>query len=148
VRGSTLIAVLLLMALLLTLGMAMVNQSASAVQASTYRARAAAASALAWAGLNEARAKLGRDVFFPPRGGDGQQVFAYSEIMTDLAGRRVGSYTVRVDTRFAVAPGRLVRLESEGLLGDPARPLARRRLRLDLDRENFKVLRFLDEGCP
>lgn len=133
-KGSVLVFVLLLTTLMFLLAMAMANQSQGEVKASLGAARAAEARALAFAGLSDARAKLARDLRFPPPGADDQAVYAYSEDVSDLDGGRViGSYNVTVDRRYEGAPYFMVRLRSEGVLGLRTRAVARSTVVADLD---------------
>ncbi|MEW6284264.1 MAG: hypothetical protein AB1758_36960 [Candidatus Eremiobacterota bacterium] len=154
-RGGAIVFVLLMTTLFFLLAIAMTSQSQSALKASQGSARAAEARALAWAGLADARGKLARDLRFPPWAED-QRVFTYTEDVADVDSTEiVGSYNVTVDLSWARDPYFVIRLRSEGVLGQRTQPVARRVLVADLDMSDptgnpalFQLLRYQDLGVP
>ncbi len=97
------------------------------------------AQGLAEAGMENARVKLEKDMFFPPLGGYGQTAFAFSEDMTDPANPliTVGSYTVMVDCLKRESPYCVVRLQSVGSAGDRLNPRARYRIYAEIDVSSY-----------
>lgn len=94
----------------------------------------ALAQSLAEGGMEDARVKLEKDMFFPPLTGYGQDTFTYSEDVTDPAtGQPVGGYTVTLDVSQRVAPFCLVRMQSIGAAGLRTNPRARYRIYAELD---------------
>lgn len=148
-RGSVLVFVLLLTTLFFLLGVAMVSQSQGAMKTTQATARAAEARALAWAGLADARGKLARILYYPPPGGDAQDVFAYTEEVRAVDSTTVvGSYNVIVDVRTAKDPYYLLRIRSEGVLGERTRPAARSIVQAEIDARTFELLRLQYRGAP
>ena len=148
-RGSVLIFVLLLTALFFLLGVALISQSQGALKASQSSARAAEARALAWAGLADARGKLSRIFYYPPPGGDDQDLYSYTEDVRAVDSQAVvGSYNVVVDVRTAESPYFLLRIRSEGVLGERTHPAGRSIVTAELDARTFQLLRFQDLGAP
>jgi Tfp pilus assembly protein PilX len=97
-RGSTLLAVLLILVVLLLLGMAFLTQQTHLYGAASQAQSAVAARAIAESGLEDARAKLEKDVGFPPAADPTQETFTYSEVLTDITDTDpVGQYTVTID---------------------------------------------------
>ena len=97
-RGSTLLVVLLILVVLLLLGMAFLTQQTHLYGAANQAQSAVAARAIAESGLEDARAKLEKDVDFPPQADPSQMIFTYSEILTDITDTNpVGQYTVTID---------------------------------------------------
>lgn len=120
--------------MLILLAMGMLGSRGSLYRAARDSARAGQARALARAGLEDARVKLAYDLDFPPPAADDQRVYEYLETMHDPdSGRIVGSFLVRVDTRFRVEPYHLVQVRSVGLVGDRLDPEARATVAATLD---------------
>lgn len=103
--------VLLLMVLLLVLGGGLLSRQVGHRQAAAAEASALRAQGLAEAGLEDFRLKWERDPQFPPPGDDLER-FSYTEA---LGG---GRYEVEVDLRFRLAPTRVLRVTSRGVLGE------------------------------
>ncbi len=97
-RGSTLLVVLLVLVILLILGMAFLTRQTHLHGAANQAQLSVAARAIAESGLEDARAKLEKDVDFPPQADPTQQSFTYSEDLTDITNTDpVGQYTVTID---------------------------------------------------
>lgn len=123
-HGSTLVLVLLLMLLLLVLGMAFMTQQSRLYGAANQAQLAAMARGLAEAGLEDARGKLEKDLLFPPPADPDQQVFTYSEPVTDIGGVTVvGTYSVTIDLRHR-QQNELIAITSVGSAGQE-RPIQR-----------------------
>lgn len=140
-HGFILVVCLLLLSLFLLGGMAMMGQRAAQYRGAAMLQKLARARALAEAGLEDFRVKLQKDQNFPPPGDQHQNLFTYSEIVTDMANNRVGHYTVTVDSRYRTpsqppdpeSPS-VVLATSVGALGsDRLRPEAVYALRLEVD---------------
>lgn len=97
------------------------------------------AQGLAEAGMENARVKLEKDMFFPPLGGYGQYGFCYSEDMTDSANplQVVGSYSVTLDCSKRESPYCVVRVQSVGSAGSRTNPRARYRIYAELDVSSY-----------
>lgn len=118
-RGFLLVMALLLTALLLILGLALMSKRVLQYRGAVEATRAARAGAVAMAGMEEARAKLRNDLFFPVQGAEDQLVFAYAEDFVDVDGQVVGSYVVECDMTWIEPPFSLVRITSTGHIEDP-----------------------------
>lgn len=94
----------------------------------------ALAQSLAEAGMEDARVKLEKDMFFPPLQGFGQNNFIYSEdLMDPETGQLAGSYVVTVDHSLRGSPHCVVRLQSVGTAGPRQNPRARYRIYAEID---------------
>ena len=91
------------------------------------------ARALAEAGLEDARAKLGKDLKFPPLPTVEQPVFSYAEMVYDLDDTPVGRFQIKIDQSLDQAPYFVLRLTSTGLLGASDHPLSQVTLTRTLD---------------
>lgn len=151
-RAFLLVIAMLMTLMLVILGMGFLGRRGPQYAASMAHERGMQARALAEAGLEDARVKLEKDLFFPPPGDSDQFMFSYSEVVRETTGVSsdgvvVGSYTVTIDRRFETAPdppdprwASVYIVESLGSLGeDPLHPLATVRLRMEID---------YDEGRP
>ncbi len=158
-RGSTLVMVLLISLVLLLLGLGFLSKRSSQYAGARAVEDAARARALALAGLEGARARLSRDLAFPPPGDVDQLVFEYSENVFDRDGvTPVGAYVVRVDSTYAGEPTWLLRIRSTGLVGSAEHPRARRQLTAEVDLSPtvrggtavnpsfFKIINWVDQG--
>lgn len=134
-RGFLLVFGLLVLILLFTLGLGFLGKQVDTYRAAEQAANSTLAYECAWAGLEEARVKIMKDRNFPPVGDEEQLVFAYSEVLMDLAETTpVGSYRVLVDSRWLEPPFEILRLEVVGSAGDPTDPAtARRKLSVEVD---------------
>ena len=121
-RGSSLIAVLMLITLLLILGIGLLSQKTSQYDAAARRLEASQARQLAQAGLTDCRLKLAKDLTFPPLSGKSNDNFTYTEDLTDLDGNSLGSYSVTVDFALDKAPYFICQVRSQGWLGERAAP--------------------------
>ncbi len=82
---------LLLSVRLVIVGLAYLGTRAQLYRSATRSVAAAQAQALAWAGLEDAKAKLHKIYSFPPAGALGQETYTYFEEVTDSDGQLVGS---------------------------------------------------------
>ncbi len=137
IKGALLPIVLLVSALLLVVGLAYLGTRARLYQSATQSVAAAQARGLALAGLEDARAKLSKDLTFPPAGALGQEIFTYSEDVTDSTGELLGTYTVTVDMTHRAPPYQVVGVTSVGRVGPRGRPVAERVLKAEWDGAPF-----------
>lgn len=151
-RGSALIAVLLLLVVLLILGMAFLTQQSLFYRASSEAQLSVAARAIAEAGLEDARGKLEKDLDFPPEADPDQKIFTYSEVLTDITdSREIGQYAVTVDFTNKEKNG-IIAVTSVGTL--TGKNNARRILYIELDVSGdiltnpnfFRIAQFEDRG--
>lgn len=157
-----LVTALLLCTIVLLLGMGFLGSRAGQYHSTVQTALAARARWVARAGLEDARAKLQRDIHFPPHPSQMQPVFSYSEDLYDLSTppRYMGSYDVRVDSSHDVANVRVLVITSRGQVrasgqGPGGPPLACHSYRACIDVtpssydqvRYFPLLRFDDLGA-
>ncbi len=119
-KGSTVIMVLLVLVILLILGMAFLTQQTHLRGAARLAQSSVAARAIAEAGLEDARGKLEKDVDFPPPSDPTQQIFTFSEILTDHDNDPVGQYTVTID-HSKTERNKVITVTSVGSLADDPR---------------------------
>lgn len=122
-RGFALIASLLLCVILFALGTGLLSKQSAQYEAAQRLSRMAGARALAQAGLEDALAKLRRDPEFPPLTSEDQQEFSYTEELAPA-----GSYHVDIQRALHLKPWRILRITSQGRVGN-----ARYNLRGELD---------------
>lgn len=132
-RGSSLIAVLMLITLLFILGIGLLMQKSTQYDESTRQLEAAQARQLAQAGLVDCGLKLAKDRTFPPILGNGNAQFSYSEEVTNLDGVAVGSYTVNVNATLNESPYWIIQVKSEGWLGERDHPRGRYLIYAEMD---------------
>lgn len=133
-KGFVLAACLLLTVVLFVMGAGLLGSRGGQYRAAVEAAEASRARALAEAGLEDARAKLEKDLSFPPPGGQDQKQFSYTEFVTDFGSTEpLGGYVVTVDTRMASKPYQVIRVTSLGFLGAAQAPLATRRISVEVD---------------
>ena len=161
-RGFALILVLLLIILLLTIGMAFMGKRSPQYDAAYQAALQVQARALAEAGLEDAHQKLMKDLNFPPLGDRDQNVFSYSEQVTEVgSGAVVGYYFVTLDlswSRRTATPTEsfpsIITVTSQGILGeDMTKPAASSRMKMEIEIDTSQVPRtpmritdWLEEG--
>lgn len=157
-RGFLLVSVLLITLILLTLGLTFLGKKAIQYRRAGLYEQAAIARSLAESGLEDALAKLRRDLEFPPLSKD-QEAFSYSETVK-VGSDRIGSYQVTLDGARRFPPYQIWIITSQGESGgDATSPLAKRALRIEFDvslqmRDDdsvvnpyyFKVINFEDLG--
>ncbi len=132
--GSTLLAAVLVTALMLVMGLAFLGKRALQYQTTERSLAAAQARALAQAGLEDVRVKLLKDYQFPPRNGDEQTLFVYTEPLTELGSARpLGHYTVAIDRTFSREPYGILRITVTGHLGPKDDPVARSQIYAEYD---------------
>lgn len=159
-QGSLIVAALLLFSILLALGLGLMTSQAARMKAAQSQTDAIQAKSLALSAWADARAKLGKDLFFPPRT-EGQGYFSYGEDVYDSAGELYGSYSVVVDTRY-IKHGRdagtntssdslgniplgyylITCVGKVGRRGDA--PSGERTLYFEVDAQSFRVIRVHD----
>lgn len=132
-RGFLLVLSLLLVTLMLIMGLAFLNRGANQYRSARQAKSAAQARALAWVGLEQTRAKLDKDLNFPPRLGDDQQFMSLEENVTDLDGSPLGSVIVVLERAYVEPPYYLLRVRSTGLALDAQNPAARCTLVAEFD---------------
>jgi hypothetical protein len=151
-RGSTLIAVLLLISLLLVGGLGLLGRKALEYDRVAEEATACQALALAQSGLEDALVKFGKDPSFPPLAGADQTRLTYSEDVYRTDGSTlVGRYTVTIDRKLAPAPSYVALITSVGTIGPEASPISRHTVSAELNLKPgeptyFKLLNFQDLG--
>lgn len=132
-RGSALIGVLLVLSLLLVMGLGLLSQRSNLYEEMRRANDAAQARALAQAGMVDAYIKLVKDPSFPQSRPSEDARLTYTETVRDTTGRRVGAYTVVVDTSRRTAPFMVVRVTSTGSLGEGTNPSGRYMIYGELD---------------
>jgi len=133
-RAFTLIAVLLILVILMTLGLGLMSKRAAQYSSAPIAQNAAQALAIAQAGIEDARAKLSKDLDFPPAAAVQQTTFSYVENLYDVDGvTSVGSYQITVDTSLKKPSTSIIQVQSIGVLGPSDAPIARRRLHAEFD---------------
>jgi hypothetical protein len=141
-RGFILVLTLMLCTLLMVLGMGLLGSRSAQYRGAAGDLLAAEARALAEAGLEDARVKLDKDLFFPPPTSAEQLEFSYQEaVSAQDDGTVVGFYRVVLDLSRLESPAApdvghpsLYLVTSTGSLGpDPTKPLARVTLRMEVD---------------
>lgn len=133
-RGSALMMVLFLLLVLLILGMALLGKQALNYRSTTQSALALQAQGVAWAGLERCRAKLDKDINFPPRGAEDQVYYSYTETIYDLDGLTpLGDCTVTLDRRWELPPYEVLEIVSEGRVIRAGEVIATRTLQAELD---------------
>jgi hypothetical protein len=104
-RAFLLIMVLFLLIILVVMGFGFLESRVSQYQSTGKAVLTAQTRALAMAGIEDARTKLNLDISFPPPQGVNQNLFTYTEVVTDPVHATVqGSYTVTVDSTNAILP--------------------------------------------
>lgn len=103
-RGFLLILSLLLVTLMLIMGLAFLNRGANQYRGARQAKSTAQARALAWVGLEQTRAKLDKDLNFPPRLGEDQQFLSLEENVTDLDGTPLGTVVVVLERGYVDPP--------------------------------------------
>lgn len=131
--GFLLIFCLLLGALLCILTLGLLSQQQLGRGSARRLGDFMQARCLAEAGLDNARMKLDKDLRFPPRLAPECPVFSFSQACYDLDQRVVGYYKVEIDYRLLAEPYYLLKVRSEGWLGEASQPRASCRLRAELD---------------
>ena len=119
--------------LLLIVGLGFLGQREGQYRAAQEQTYYVQAKALADAGLQDALAKLAKDIEFPPIRSVDQSVFSYSEQMTDSGGQPVGNFRVSVNAKYRDLPYAVLIISSVGTLGDPEEPLARVERSIEVD---------------
>lgn len=156
-KGFLLVTALLIVAVMLLLGAGLLGSQAARYQAVGHQARVVQARALAMSGLEDARIKLEKDLFFPPPPGPGQTTFSYSETVA-LPGNPPfdeGTYAVLIDNSQTIDPNNygVIVVTSLGSLGPSDDPVAQYRIRAELDLRPpdtsptyFRYLRWQDDA--
>ncbi|MFN8609355.1 MAG: hypothetical protein U0931_17585 [Vulcanimicrobiota bacterium] len=133
-RGILLMAVLCLISILLLLCWGELGRQAEQYRAARLVSQSAQARGLALAGLQDFLAKWNRDYDFPPRPPQGAAYFTYLEELDDFQSpEKIGSYRVTVDESYKLAPYKILRVTSEGVVGPSDRPQCLWRIVATLD---------------
>ena len=115
---------LLLAAMLLVFVLGMLSSASPQVEASAKFKYSEQARALAQAGLEDCRAKLFKDLRFPPPPPPGERVFSYSETLLGVDDVPVGQYNLELDQSLDRAPYFVIKIRSTGTIVPQANPLA------------------------
>lgn len=149
-QGFALILALLLTTLLLVLGMAFLSKQSHRYRLARLSADAVIAKNLAYAGMENTRAKIEHDLLFPPPDERYHDEYSYREEVTDLADPRVvGHYDVTIDRRWMDPPFQVIVIISEGR---PVDSFAIYRIRGELDvsdhvsRNRYRFIRWEENG--
>lgn len=146
-----LVTALLLCTVVLLLGMGFLGSRAGQYHSTVQAALAARARAVARAGLEDARAKLQRDIHFPPRPSQAQPVYSYTEDFFDLSTppQYVGTYDVQVDSSHDIPNVRVLVVTSRGQVrgaghGPTSPPLACHSYRvcIDVTPSSYNLVRY------
>jgi hypothetical protein len=111
-----------LLLILLFAGLAFLSSKSSAYRGAAAAGPALIARGLAQAGMEDARVKLQKDLFFPPVVGEHEQnLFSYTENLSASGSSELtGTYTVSIDTRLAAPPYNVIRVTSIGRWAPPS----------------------------
>lgn len=123
-RGSTIVLALLTLTVLLILGLGILGSRSAHLESSVARLRATQARQLALSGLEDVRAKLSHDYFYPPQVTEDQKVFVYSEPVLAADGTMFGLYEIRLDPSLAQDPYFLLQVRSTGFVYDQGKWVA------------------------
>jgi type II secretory pathway pseudopilin PulG len=150
-RAAALVLTLFVVAIIFVAGLGFLSRSAADYQAAARAGSATEALAVAEAGLQDALAKLQRDLQFPPPSSNDQAVYAYQDTLENSGGEVVGSYEVVVDRRAFVLSEEILVIRSTGRLGDPTDPKARRTVEIEIDMNRsratyFQIVSWTDLG--
>lgn len=115
-KGFLLVFALMLTILITVIGFGMLSAFKGNYAASRAALESIQARNLARSGMEDIRAKLSRNPFFPSGVGDEQRVFSFSEVVTDFDGKEIGSYRVSVDRTYRDTH-HVILVESTGIAG-------------------------------
>ncbi|MBX3170724.1 MAG: hypothetical protein KF760_25185 [Candidatus Eremiobacteraeota bacterium] len=161
-KGFMLVTALLLCSIVLLLGMGFLGSRVGQYNSTMQASLAARARWVARAGLEDARAKLQRDIHFPPHPSQLQTTYSYSEDLHDLSTppQYVGTYDVQLDSSHDLPNLRVLVITSRGQVrapgqGPTAPPLACHSYRACIDVtpssydqvRYYPLLRFDDLGA-
>ncbi|MFA5504440.1 MAG: hypothetical protein WC314_15345 [Vulcanimicrobiota bacterium] len=151
-RGFLLVLSLLIVILLLVLGLSFLGKRAAQYQRVGGALEAAQSRVLAQAGIQDALAKIERDISFPQISID-QEFMSYTEEVLK-GSTRLGTYTVTIDGRYRLAPYFILIVTSVGESGSDAQSATTRRaFRAEIDisvneREDHALDGDLDDPNP
>ncbi len=154
-RGSVLLLCLLMTVLFLVMGMAFLASRAGSYRNARSAVQGLQARELAWAGLEDARAKFIHDYNFPPKAAVDQPAYRVTETVLAPDGTTVvGAYSVTINQRLQSQPYQILEVRSTGFLGTLENPLAERTIKGVLDLRGdpttnpsyFQWLGVIDEG--
>ena len=138
-RAFAILLALLLISLVLVIILGFLGVRGLEYSSSSRIQQMALAQSLAEAGMEDARVKLEKDMFFPPLGGYGQTSFIFSEDVTDPDnGLVIGSYTVTVDFALRGSPFNLIKVQCIGAAGLRINPRARYRIYAEVDASSYE----------
>jgi hypothetical protein len=151
-RGSALVAALLVVSILFLSGLGFLSQRRAQYEAARNAGLSSAARAIAEAGLEDAKIKLQMDWDYPSLAGEGQPSSSYIEMLEDSSGTVVGSYEVSVGLQAYREPFLVLVIRSTGRVGDMADPEAVRTLEMEVDMDPrrstyFTVVNWRDLGA-
>ena len=157
-------AALLIFSLLLALGLGLMSSQSGRMRAARAQVEAIQARQLALAGWADVKAKLGKDIFFPPST-ESQGHFSYSEDVYDEVGGVdvfYGTYSVVINTEYSgfrrdqsnanisvnslsTIPLGFYLITCVGKVGPRGEtPVAERTFHLEVDARTLEVIRFHD----
>lgn len=154
-----LVTSLLLCTVVLLLGMGFLGSRVGQYNSTLQSSLAARARWVARAGLEDARAKLSRDIHFPPYANQKQTLYSYSEDLYDLSTPKqfVGTYDVQLDSSQDIPNVRVLTILARGQVskqpGGPALACHSYRVCIDVTPSSydqvryFPLLRFDDLGA-
>lgn len=158
-QAFMLITALLLCTVVLLLGMGFLGSRVGQYNSTLQASLAARARWVARAGLEEARAKLQRDIHFPPDSSQQQTLYSYSEDLYDLSSPPLymGTYDVQLDSSRDIPNLHVLTIVSRGQVSQKPGgvPLACHSYRVCVDVtpssydqvRYFPLLRFDDLGA-
>ena len=133
-RAFLLITALLIIVILMLVGMGFLGSQVARYRAALRAAESSQARQLALSGLEDARIKMELDENFPPKGAVNQDIFSYSEKLTINSVPPVnGTYTVVINSTYAVDPAAVIFVTAIGTVGAPESPISQYRLKAELD---------------
>ncbi len=132
-RRGILVPCIILLSLLLVLCLANLSRQPYHYRAARASSQSSQARALARTGLEDFLTKWRLDLYYPPPTDGQSQLFTYSQPVLDAGGQPLGSFRIEVDGRWSKPPHQVLRVFSDGLLGDGQQPQARYRIEAILD---------------
>lgn len=113
-RGFLLILALFIVLLITGFGLAFLNTGALNYQGAVTAQLSQQAQILAFAGLEDARLKLERDINFPPMTDPEIKTFSYSELVKASDSQVIGNYDITIDLTYSGTPYQVITVSSTG----------------------------------
>ena len=148
-RGSSLVAVLLIISIMLVLGLGIMSRKALQSRRLGTGLASTQALLLAQAGLEDAFTKSRKAYAFPPTGSSDQSQFFYSENLLNRSGtEEIGRYSVTIDVSRVFFNQGISIITSVGTVGPEDSPVARHTVRAYLRRGSpNQLLDYRDLGA-